>query len=65
MQPFNGEENSLAALVRVMEQAVRDGILDRNPAQVTDLRKSTGGRCFKLITIIGCPRGQYAQVRRP
>ena len=26
--------NSLAALVRVMEQAVRDGIVDRNPARV-------------------------------
>ncbi|MFU8854946.1 site-specific integrase [Micromonospora sp. SL1-18] len=28
-------KNSLAALVRVMEQAVRDGIIQRNPAQVT------------------------------
>src|SRR5262249_61791654 len=27
-------KNSLAALVRVMEQAVRDGIMDRNPARV-------------------------------
>jgi hypothetical protein len=27
-------KNSLAVLVRVMEQAVRDGILDRNPARV-------------------------------
>jgi hypothetical protein len=27
-------KNSLAVLVRVMEQAVRDGILDRNPAHV-------------------------------
>jgi integrase len=27
-------KNSLAALVRVMEQAVRDGIVDRNPARV-------------------------------
>lgn len=29
-------KNSLAVLVRVMEQAVRDGILDRNPARVTN-----------------------------
>jgi integrase len=28
-------KNSLAALVRVMEQAVRDGIRDRNPARLT------------------------------
>ena len=28
-------KNSLAVLVRVMEQAVRDGIIDRNPARVT------------------------------
>ncbi|TDB81478.1 site-specific integrase [Micromonospora sp. KC721] len=28
-------KNSLAVLVRVMEQAVRDGIIPRNPAQVT------------------------------
>ena len=28
-------KNSLALLVRVMEQAVRDGIIDRNPARVT------------------------------
>lgn len=28
-------KNSLAVLVRVMEQAVRDGILERNPARVT------------------------------
>jgi integrase len=28
-------KNSLAVLVRVMEQAVRDGILDRNPARLT------------------------------
>ncbi|MGH3342629.1 MAG: tyrosine-type recombinase/integrase [Carbonactinosporaceae bacterium] len=28
-------KNSIAILVRVMEQAVRDGILDRNPARVT------------------------------
>lgn len=28
-------KNSLAMLVRIMEQAVRDGILDRNPARVT------------------------------
>ncbi|MFU8854318.1 tyrosine-type recombinase/integrase [Micromonospora sp. SL1-18] len=28
-------KNSLAVLVRVMEQAVRDGIIQRNPAQVT------------------------------
>ncbi|WBB81294.1 site-specific integrase [Micromonospora sp. WMMD882] len=28
-------KNSLAVLVRVMEQAVRDGIISRNPAQVT------------------------------
>jgi hypothetical protein len=27
-------KNSLAVLVRVMEQAVRDGIIDRNPAKV-------------------------------
>ena len=26
-------KNSLAMLVRVMEQAVRDGIIDRNPAR--------------------------------
>jgi integrase len=29
-------KNSLAVLVRVMEQAVRDNIIDRNPARVTD-----------------------------
>jgi integrase len=28
-------KNSLAMLVRIMEQAVRDGIIDRNPARVT------------------------------
>jgi integrase len=28
-------KNSLAVLVRVMEQAVRDGILERNPARIT------------------------------
>jgi integrase len=28
-------KNSLAILVRVMEQALRDGIIDRNPARVT------------------------------
>lgn len=28
-------KNSLAILVRVMEQAVRDGVIDRNPARVT------------------------------
>lgn len=28
-------KNSLAVLVRVMEQAVRDGLMDRNPARVT------------------------------
>jgi hypothetical protein len=28
-------KNSLAILVRIMEQAVRDGIIDRNPAKVT------------------------------
>jgi hypothetical protein len=28
-------KNSIAILVRVMEQAVRDGIIDRNPAKVT------------------------------
>jgi integrase len=28
-------KNSLAVLVRVMEQAVRDGIIDRNPARIT------------------------------
>jgi integrase len=28
-------KNSLAVLVRVMEQAVRDGIIDRNPARLT------------------------------
>ncbi len=28
-------KNSLAALVRIMEQAVRDGIIDRNPARIT------------------------------
>lgn len=28
-------KNTLAVLVRVMEQAVRDGLTDRNPAQVT------------------------------
>jgi integrase len=28
-------KNSLAILVRVMEQAVRDGIVDRNPARIT------------------------------
>ena len=28
-------KNSIAVLVRIMEQAVRDGIIDRNPARVT------------------------------
>ncbi|WP_433782173.1 hypothetical protein ACQPX6_19945 [Actinomycetospora sp. CA-101289] len=28
-------KNSLAVLVRVMEQGVRDGIIDRNPARIT------------------------------
>jgi integrase len=28
-------KNSLAALVRVLEQAVRDGIIDRNPARIS------------------------------
>ncbi|MGC4891189.1 tyrosine-type recombinase/integrase [Micromonospora sp. DT227] len=33
-------KNSLAVLVRVMEQAVRDGIIARNPAQVTGWQRS-------------------------
>ncbi|XVV05951.1 hypothetical protein ACQPW3_11385 [Actinosynnema sp. CA-248983] len=28
-------KNTLAMLVRVMEQALRDGIIDRNPARIT------------------------------
>jgi hypothetical protein len=28
-------KNSLAILVRVMEQATRDGLIDRNPARIT------------------------------
>lgn len=28
-------QNSIAALTRIMEQALRDGIIDRNPARVT------------------------------
>jgi hypothetical protein len=28
-------KNSNAVLVRVMEQAVRDGVIDRNPARIT------------------------------
>jgi integrase len=32
-------ENSLAVLVRVMEQAVRDGIIDRNPARITGCQR--------------------------
>lgn len=28
-------KNSLAVLVRIMEQAVRDGVIDRNPARIT------------------------------
>ena len=32
-------KNSLAVLVRVMEQAVRDGIRDRNPARITGWQK--------------------------
>jgi hypothetical protein len=34
-QPVHGEEHSPPILVRVIEQAVRDGIIDRNPAKVT------------------------------
>jgi integrase len=34
LQPIDCK-NSLAVLVRVMEQALRDGIIDRNPARVT------------------------------
>lgn len=30
----------LAALVRVMEQALRDGIIDRNPARITGWQRS-------------------------
>jgi hypothetical protein len=33
--PPVSDKNSLAILVRVMDQAVRDGIIDRNPARVT------------------------------
>jgi integrase len=33
-------KNSLAVLVRVMEQAVRDGIMDRNPARVIGCRRA-------------------------
>jgi hypothetical protein len=33
MQPIDSD--SLAALVRVMEQSLRDGIIDRNPARIT------------------------------
>ena len=35
VRPFHDKEDSLAALVRVMEQAKRDGLIERNPAQVT------------------------------
>jgi hypothetical protein len=34
VQPIDSQ-NSLAILVRVMEQALRDGIIDRNPARIT------------------------------
>jgi hypothetical protein len=34
VQPLHGQ-SSLAVLVRVLEQAVRDGIVDRNTARVT------------------------------
>ncbi len=33
-------KNSLAVLVRIMEQAVRDGILDRNPARVVGWQRA-------------------------
>ncbi|AIJ24802.1 tyrosine-type recombinase/integrase [Amycolatopsis methanolica] len=33
-------KNSIAVLVRVMEQAVRDGITDRNPARITGWQRS-------------------------
>jgi hypothetical protein len=33
-------KNSLAALVRILEQAVRDGIIDRNPARVTGWQRA-------------------------
>jgi integrase len=32
---FSTVKNSSAVLVRVLEQAVRDGVIDRNPARVT------------------------------
>jgi integrase len=32
-------KNSLASLVRVMEQAVRDGLIDTNPARITGWRQ--------------------------
>jgi hypothetical protein len=32
-------KNSPAILVRIMEQAVRDGIIDRNPARVTEWQR--------------------------
>jgi integrase len=32
-------KNSLAVLVRVMEQALRDGLIDRNPARITGWQK--------------------------
>ena len=37
--------NSLAVLVQVMEQVLRDGIIDRNPARVSGWRRqsATGG----------------------
>jgi hypothetical protein len=34
-------KNSLAVLVRVMEQAYRDGIIDRNPARITGWQASS------------------------
>jgi hypothetical protein len=37
MQPLDGE-NSLAVFVRVVEQALRDGIIYRNPARITGLQ---------------------------
>src|SRR5690606_18758813 len=37
-------KNTVAVLVRVMEQAVRDGIIDRNPARSEERRVGKGGR---------------------
>jgi hypothetical protein len=60
-------KNSLAVLVRVMDQAVRDGILERNPARITGLAAPSSARQRTSSTIPArshYPTGQHPRAWR-